>query len=307
MLIPYVEHAFGIYHVLGGLNQISVAMGKVVREEGGEIHTGTPVRRLVLDGRTVKGVELEGGDNVYADDVIINADFAYAMSHFVAPGVLRKYSAENLEKKRYSCSTFMLYLGVDKVYDLPHHNIIFAKDYRSNVDDIFDRMVLSDDLSFYIQNASVTDRSLAPEGKSTLYILVPIPNNKGRIDWDKEEKEFRDRVLDQVGERTSMKDLRDHIKVERIITPANWERDYNIYMGAIFSLAHNWSQLLYFRPRNRYEELEHCYLVGGGTHPGTGLPIIFEGARISANLLCKHYNVSYRSSSALSGKRPIHA
>ena len=104
-----------------------------------------------------------------------------------------------------------------------------------------------------------------------------------------------------------MKDLRDHIEVEKIITPANWERDYNVYMGAIFSLAHNWSQLLYFRPRNRYEELDHCYLVGGGTHPGTGLPIIFEGARITSNLLCKHYNVGFRAPSALSGKHPIRA
>jgi len=305
MLIPYVEHTFGIYHVLGGLNQISLAMAKVVREEGGEIHTGTPVRRLILDGRTVKGVELEGGDKVYADDVIINADFAYAMTNLVEPGSVRKYSAANLARKSYSCSTFMLYLGVDKHYDLPHHNIVFAKDYRSNVDDIFDRSILSEDVSFYVQNASVTDPSLAPAGKSTLYILVPVPNNKSHVDWDTEGAPFRDRVLDQVMARMSMTDLREHIEVEKIITPANWERDYNIYRGAIFSFAHNWSQLLYFRPRNRYEELNHCYLVGGGTHPGTGLPIIYEGARISSNLLCKQYGISYRPPSTLSAKHPV--
>ena len=27
------------------------------------------------------------------------------------------------------------------------------------------------------------------------------------------------------------------------------------------------------------------YLVGGGTHPGSGLPVIYEGARISARLV----------------------
>jgi phytoene desaturase len=27
------------------------------------------------------------------------------------------------------------------------------------------------------------------------------------------------------------------------------------------------------------------YLVGGGTHPGSGLPVIFESARISSRLL----------------------
>jgi phytoene desaturase len=32
-------------------------------------------------------------------------------------------------------------------------------------------------------------------------------------------------------------------------------------------------------------DLDRMYLVGGGTHPGSGLPVIFESARISARLV----------------------
>jgi phytoene desaturase len=33
--------------------------------------------------------------------------------------------------------------------------------------------------------------------------------------------------------------------------------------------------------------------VGGGTHPGSGLPTIFESARISSNLICDKYGVAH--------------
>jgi phytoene desaturase len=301
-MLPYVEHEYGIYHVMGGLNQISEAMAKVVQEEGGRVRTGTPVKSLIVENKKVKGVLLENGETVYADDVVINADFAHAMTHLVEPGVLKKYSRESLAKKEYSCSTFMLYLGVNKRYDMDHHTIVFAGDYRKNVSDIFDKKVLSDDISFYIQNASATDPGLAPEGKSAVYVLVPVPNRMADVDWPTHKKVFRDKVLALIEERTPMKDLRRHIETETVFTPHDWETTSRVYRGATFNLAHNFSQLLYLRPRNRFEELENCFLVGGGTHPGSGLPTIYESARISANLLCDKHGVAYTPPSKISEK-----
>jgi phytoene desaturase len=301
-MLPYIEHAYGVEHVMGGLNQISEAMARVVKEHGGKIHLSFPVRSLVLDGRRVTGVLLESGETVAADEVIINADFAHAMSHLVPKGKLKKYTPKKLAKKQYSCSTFMLYLGVEGKLPLGHHTIFFAKDYKSNLHDISTRKVLSDDISFYIQNASVTDSSLAPEGKSAVYILVPAPNQSGSVDWTAQKESFKNHVLDLVVERTGIKDLRSRILVERVITPLNWEQDGLIYQGATFNLAHTFSQLLYLRPRNKFEELDHCYLVGGGTHPGSGLPTIYESARISSNLLCKKHGVPFPPVPALPAK-----
>jgi phytoene desaturase len=80
-------------------------------------------------------------------------------------------------------------------------------------------------------------------------------------------------------------DIRERIRVEHRITPADWESKYAIYRGATFNLAHNLGQMLHKRPHNRFEELDGVYLVGGGTHPGSGLPVIYESSRISSRLL----------------------
>jgi len=286
-ILPFIEHEWGISHVIGGLNQISQSMAKVVEEEGGKIFTSTPVESLIIDAGTVRGVKLTSGEKVFADHIVVNADFAYAMSNLVAPGILKKYSRDNLQKKDFSCSVFMIYLGVNKLYNMNHHTIVLAKDYRTNMNDIFKEKVLPEDMSFYIQNASVTDSTLAPEGKSTIYILVPVPNRIAAVDWTVEKEHFKHKVLEFVSKRTPMTDLRDHIEVERTVTPLDWEEKHRVYLGATFNLSHKFSQLLYLRPRNRFEELDNCYLVGGGTHPGSGLPTIYESARISSDLICK--------------------
>ena len=208
-ILPYVEHAFGVYHVMGGLSEISEAMAKVCRELGVNLRLGTPVKQLVLEGRNVRGVELADGEKVFGDETVLNADFGYAMKHLVPPGVLKKYSPENVDAREYSCSTFMLYLGLDKVYDLPHHTIFFAGDYQGNIRDIFQHKVLSEDLSFYVRNASVTDPALAPPGHSAVYVLVPVPNRTAQIDWAKEKSAFRERVIAAMEKRGGMADIRE--------------------------------------------------------------------------------------------------
>ncbi len=300
-IIPFIEHEYGIYHVMGGLNRISLAMEKVVRELGGEVLKGKKIRRLVLEGKAVRGVELEGGKTRLFDDVVLNADFAYSMSSLIGPSARKRYSDAKLGNMRYSCSTFMLYLGLDRRYDIPHHNIYLAKDYRENIDDIAVRKTLSDDMSFYVQNPCVTDPSLAPRGKSAVYVLVPVPNNSSKIDWEAIRKDYADRVLAQIESRTSMKDIRKHIVMMKTITPLEWERQYNVYLGATFNLAHNISQMLYFRPHNRFEELDNCFIVGGGTHPGSGLPTILESGRISADLILKKHGLRGIAPSAIPG------
>jgi phytoene desaturase len=287
-IIPYVEHAFGIFHTIGGLSAISDAMAKVVEEEGGSLRLETPVKKVMVSGGTARGVELADGTVFEADAVVVNADFGHAMTTLFDKGAVPKYTSASLEKKKLSCSTFMLYLGVDKVYrDLPHHTIVFADDYKANVDDIFHNRRLSEDTSFYIRNATPLDPTLAPEGKSNIYVLVPITNTKAGIDWEAEKGPMRRRVLDAIMAKTPLTDLEDHIEVEHIITPDDCERSYAVYRGATFNLAHNLGQMLYFRPHNRLEGVKRCYIVGGGTHPGSGLPTIYESGRISADLLMR--------------------
>ncbi len=300
-MIPYTEHAHGIYHVMGGLSKITHAFEKVAKEYGAEVHTSTPVKQVLLEGRKVTGVELADGKKVLADAVFLNADFAHAMENLFPASALKKHHPDNMKKKDYSCSTFMMYLGINKQFpDIEHHMIVFAKDYKKNLEDISKRKVSSDDVSVYVRNSATLDPNCAPKGHTALYILCPVPNNLSGIDWNKEKARYRELILNILQEKTGYGDLRPHIKEELILTPQDWQDKLSVYLGATFNMSHNYGQMLYMRPHNEFEEFKNCYLVGGGTHPGSGLPTIFESARISTNLLCEKDGIPFQKAKAFS-------
>jgi phytoene desaturase len=185
----------------------------------------------------------------------------------------------------------MLYLGIDGRYDsIPHHSIYLSKNYRENLADIETRHILGSDPSMYVQNACVTDPTLAPKNMSTLYLLIPVTHRHPNVDWRREAPRFRELALDQV-ERIGIDGIRDRIRYERMLTPDDWQADYEIYRGATFNLSHNLGQMLHRRPHNRFEDLDRTYLVGGGTHPGSGLPVIYSSARITSQLLLEDLGI----------------
>jgi phytoene desaturase len=104
------------------------------------------------------------------------------------------------------------------------------------------------------------------------------------VDWAVERLRFRSLALRQL-EKIGIEDVERRIRFERIVTPSDWRKEYALHRGSTFSMAHNLGQMLHLRPHNRFEDLDSVYLVGGGTHPGSGLPVIFESARITARLL----------------------
>lgn len=284
-MLAHLEHAYGIWHVEGGLSSISESMARLFVSKGGDLRLSAPVRKIVTENRNATGVRTDEKGFEPFDRIVVNADFSHAVTTLFEPSDVRKYRPEKLRKKGYSCSTFMAYLELDGIYpDEPHHNIIFGRQYRRAVDAINNEEPWIEDFSVYVRNACVTDPTIAPEGKSSLYLLVPVPNARAGIDWEARKDEFLDRVIDSVAERTGMKDLRSRIRYRHVITPTDWV-GRGVYEGATFNLAHSLDQMLYFRPRNAFECVGNCYLTGGGTHPGSGLPTIYQSAVIVADLL----------------------
>ena len=283
-ILSFLEYEYGVFHPVGGCGSVTSMLARIACQLGAKLQLDTPVLEVLTSGRRAIGVRTPEG-SLHADAVVINGDFARAIPRLIPQHLRPGWSDRKLSKKRLSCSAFMLYLGVRGTYDrLSHHTVYIAKDYMKNMSEIERRHVLSDDPSYYLQNASVTDTTLAPKGKSTLYVLAPVTNQQGRIDWKKEGPRYRELLLDKL-EALGAHGIRDRIEYERMITPDDWDSGFEIHQGAIFGLAHNWSQMLHLRPRNRFDQLDGVYLVGGSTHPGSGLPVIFESARISSRLL----------------------
>ena len=298
-ILSYLEYDYGVYHPTGGCGAVSEAMARVAQEMGVDIRLNAEVTAMTFapGSRRCTGVEINGSDFSGGDAVVINADFAHAMRRLVPDRIRRRWTDTKLEKKKYSCSTFMLYLGVDLPPEslkgvgeasdaLAHHTIFLAHDYPQNLDEIENRHELSTNPSVYIHNPGRTDPSMAPPGKSALYVLAPVTHEHANVDWSVEAPRFRERVLDQL-RKLGLPDLRPHIEYEKMLTPDDWRDELHIHRGATFNLAHNLGQMLHRRPRNRFEDLDGVYLVGGGTHPGSGLPVIYEGARITARLVAE--------------------
>lgn len=289
-ILSFLEYEHGVWHPYGGCAAITRAMARVCGDMGVEIRLNEPVEELLFAGRRATGVRTPAGI-LHADAIVVNADFARAMTRMIPNARRRRWTDDKIARKKFSCSTFMMYLGIEGMHDLPHHTIHIANDYAGNLKDIENRHVLSNDPSFYAQNASVTDPSLAPKGHSTLYLLAPVTHQHPNVDWNREKHRYRDLLLRQAA-KAGYGDLERRIKYERIITPADWDTRYEIHLGATFNLAHSLDQLLHLRPRNRFEDVDGVYLVGGGTHPGSGLPVIFESARITSRLLSSDLGVS---------------
>ncbi len=305
-ILAFLEYEHGIFHPTGGCSAVSERMGEVARELGVEILLGEEVKELKFSGRRVQGVRTDRGE-YSSDATIINADFARAMHRFVPDRLRKRWDNRSIAKKKFSCSTFMLYLGIEGTYgELPHHTIHIAEDYDRNLAEIEVEHVLSGDPSFYVQNACITDPSLAPKGMSTLYVLVPVTHMHENVDWDKARVPFRDLVIRQL-KKVGLHDLESRIRYEKVVTPADWDAGHQIHMGATFNLAHNLGQMLHRRPRNRFDDLQDVYLVGGGTHPGSGLPVIYESARITAGLVQRRFGLPVAGNLSTPEFQPVSA
>jgi phytoene desaturase len=283
-ILSFLEYEHGIWHPTGGCNSITRNMARVAQELGAIIETDQPVEEILFQGRRAVGVRTREGV-LRADAVVMNADFATGITRLVPNTLRRRWTDEKVRRKSFSCSTFMMYLGLEGTFpELAHHNIYVAQDYRRNLEEIEQKHVLSEDPSFYVENPGRTDSTMAPPGHSALYVLLPVTHQHPNVDWNKERARYRAVALRQLA-KLGLADIEKRIRFERIVTPADWEQKMDVYRGATFNLAHSYSQMLHLRPQNKFEEFDGMYLVGGGTHPGSGLPVIFESARITSKLL----------------------
>src|SRR3954451_17267300 len=143
------------------------------------------------------------------------------MTRLVPDRLRRRWSDRKIAAKKFSCSTFMMYLGLEGTFpELAHHTIFLAEDYRRNLAEI-EAGEAPAEPSVYVQNACVTDPALAPPGHSTLYVLVPVTHQHANVDWRIKKGRYRQLALRQLS-KLGVRDVERRIRVERIVTPADW-------------------------------------------------------------------------------------
>jgi phytoene desaturase len=277
LMIPYLERKGGVWFSRGGMYSVVEAMGELFAELGGEIRTEHEVTRIGVRDRKVTHVEA-GGQRFEADLVVSNGDPGHTYRDLIDGSHRTKWTDRKVEKIDYSMSCFLLYLGTRRQYpELEHHTLILTERYRGLLDDIFKRKILPDDFSMYLHVPTRTDPSMAPEGCESMYVLVPVANLKGEVDWEAHREAFADKVIDFL-EDWGMEGLRENLEVLHIMDPTHFRDELNSLHGNAFSIVPKFTQTAWFRPHNRSEDVDGLYLVGAGTHPGAGVPGVFLSA-----------------------------
>ena len=279
-LILYLEKKWGIHYSMGGTGNIIKGYEKLMNEVGIKILKESEVTKIISKNNKISGVQINNKNIIEADNVICNAD---------PPAVYEKLLNQNnnsllfnWKKKRmeYSMGLFVYYFGTKKVYEnVEHHTIKFGNKYKEHLEDIFNKKKLNEDISYYLHRPSATDKSMAPEGNDCFYVLVPVPNNQSKIDWNIEGEKMKKLVIDKM-EKDLMPNLKENIVEDFYLTPDYFEKDLNTKYGSGFSIQPKFTQSAYFRFHNKSEMYDGLYFVGAGTHPGAGVPGVLSSAKV---------------------------
>ena len=280
-LILYLEKKWGIHYSMGGTGNIIKGFEKLMSEVGIKVIKGNEVKKIISKNTKVTGVQLSNNNTVNADIIICNAD-PPAVYEKLLDGNNNKSFLFNWKKKRmeYSMGLFVYYFGTKKIYEnVEHHTIKFGNKYKEHLNDIFDKKKLNEDVSYYLHRPSATDKSMAPEGNDCFYVLVPVPNNQSRIDWNVEGEKMKKLIINKM-EKDLMPNLNENIVEDFYLTPDYFEKDLNTKFGSGFSIQPKFTQSAYFRFHNKSEIYDGLYFVGAGTHPGAGVPGVLSSAKV---------------------------
>jgi phytoene desaturase len=279
-LIAHLERAMGVHFVMGGTGRLVTGLTDLIAAQGNEVRCSAPVEAITVRNRRVTGVRLASGAEVAADVVVSNADPSITYGKLLPPGSARTWLTRRIPGARYSMSLFVWYFGTNRKYaDVPHHSIIVGPRYRELLEDIFERKVLAEDFSLYLHRPTATDPTLAPPGCDAFYVLSPVPNLEGRIDWSERAEPYR-RAIAAALSATLLPGLEGHVVSSRVTTPLDFRDRLQSLHGAAFGLEPILRQSAWLRPHNRSDDVDGLYLVGAGTHPGAGVPGVLSSARV---------------------------
>ncbi len=280
-LIHYLERRWGVFFCMGGTGKLVTELAALMERQGIKIVLGADVDEILVDQKTAKGVRLSNNQTMDADLVVFGGDPETCYQHLLPNNKPKLPSI----KKAYSMGLYVLYFGTKKLYpDVAHHSIWMGPRFKELLAEIFNDKKMSEDFSLYVHRPTATDKSFAPEGCESFYVLCPVPNLQGNVDWSTQGEILRDRIVNAL-EETILPELSSVIDEVFWMTPEDFAKDYRSMHGAGFSIEPRLTQSAWFRFHNRDSAISNLYFVGAGTHPGAGLPGVVSSAKVVEELL----------------------
>jgi phytoene desaturase len=275
--LVYLQVQDGVWYADGGVYSLVEAMARPLN-----VACGDGVARIEHSGGRVTGVVTRGGRRIPADVVVSNAD------------VLRTHELVGrrapVRRLRPTMSAFLLYMGTSQQFPrLLHHTLLVSDGYRDFIRNVTRGSELPRAFSTYVHAPSRTEAAMAAPGGDSLSVLLPVPNLRAKIDWAREGDRLRDAVVRDMETTFGLDGLDASVEVEHRMDPADFERELGAEWGNAFAVEPTLHQSAYFRTPNRDRRVRGMYHVGGGTHPGAGIPGVLLGAEITAGLVAHDF------------------
>ena len=284
-LIHYLERRWGVYFCMGGTGHLVSALHTLLIKAGVQVELGIDIAEITLEKGRATGAISESGRVFLADRVICNGDPPMVYAQMLPADGNRRKRLVSDRMTQYSMGLFVLFFGTKRQYPkIAHHTIWMGPRYKELLADIFDKKILADDFSLYVHRPTATDDSFAPAGCDSFYVLCPVPNLRGKIDWDEKGPQLRDRIVAALS-NTIMPDLEDTISDDFWMTPEDFKTNYRSMHGAGFSIAPLFTQSAWFRYHNRDPHIPNLYFAAAGAHPGAGMPGVLCSAKVVEALI----------------------
>jgi len=277
-VITYMDSIAGVYFPDGGMHAMPSALALAAEKAGASFRYDETVTAILRSttGR-VAGIETESGEQLMADAVVCTVDLPVAYEKLLPD--LRPPRAARRGRGQYSPSCVVWHVGVRGVPAPPvaHHNIHFGAEWGSAFDALLKQGRLMPDPSRLVTIPSMDDPSMAPEGCSTFFVLEPVPNLEGKVDWTNEAGPMRERLHAFL----AAEGYPSEVVTEQLVTPLEWQ-DQGMAAGTPFALAHTFPQTGPFRPGNVSKQLPGLFFAGSGTTPGVGVPMVLISGKLVA-------------------------
>ncbi|MCX2745990.1 phytoene desaturase family protein [Mangrovivirga sp. M17] len=278
-MIPHLEFNVGTFYPEGGMYSITDSLYALAKKKGVKFNFNSPVDRIICKNGVVEGIITKNEEHS-ADLVVSNMDIVPTYRKLMPD---QKAPEKTLSQER-SSSALIYYWGIRKQFpELDLHNIFFSGNYKKEFTDIFDHKKVPDDPTIYINITSKEDPEHAPEGCENWFVMVNVPPNSGQ-NWDEMISITKKRIISRLNKFLDA-DIEKLIETEEMLTPITIESKTSSYMGALYGAGSNDRNAAFLRHPNFSSKIKNLYFCGGSVHPGGGIPLCLQSAKIVSSLV----------------------
>lgn len=279
-LMTYSGIKQGTFYPMGGFGKVIDAFAQVCKEKGVEFFNNETIEKINVENNFATSMT-SNNRKIESDIIIGSADYHHIENNLLDKK-LRNYSEKYWEKRTFSPSSLIFYIGVGKkVKNLIHHNLFFDEDIEQHTNDIYDKPVWPNKPLFYVCCPSKTDELLAPSGKENLFFLMPIA--PGLVDSQEIREKYFNIMIKRLEEYCGH-EIEKHIEYKRGYCIKDFVSDYNAYKGNAYGLANTLAQTANLKPKIINKKIKNLFYTGQLTVPGPGVP----PSIISGQVVAKH-------------------